>query len=166
MSVRGGVAVLCAAAVLSGCTDSEPSARPTAPTTTPTSPAPSLGPLGQPGCKPASPFSSMELQGTPGESGTSLYGLAFLRRDEPLRVGVDIKIAWRMTGKGDLNVDLIDPDGHPKALAWGPEAHGGSNYHRPGDEWGTGFELDQPGCWEIRMSRDASHASVWIDAKR
>lgn len=107
----------------------------------------------------------MELQGTPGESGTSLYGLAFLRTDEPLRVGVDIKVAWRMTGEGDLNVDLIDPDGHRKALAWGPEAHGGSTYHRPGDEWGTGFELDQPGCWEIRMSRDASHASVWIDAK-
>ena len=165
MSVRGVVAVLCAVAALSGCTDSEPAARSTPAVTTTPYPTPSLGPLGQPGCKPASPFSSMELQGTPEERGTSLYGLAFVRSDEPLRVGVDIKVAWRMTGKGDLTVRLIDPDGHPKALAWGPEAHGGSTYHRPGDEWGTGFKLDQPGCWEIRMSRDTSHASVWIDAQ-
>jgi hypothetical protein len=164
MNIRGGVAVLCAVAALSGCTDSEPSSRPTTtPTTTPY-PAPSLGPLGQPGCKPASPFASMELQGTPGESGTSLYGLAFVGEDE-LKVGVDIKVAWRMTGAGDLTVRLIDPDGHPKTLAWGPEIHGGSTYHRPGDEWGTGFEFDQPGCWEIRFARDTSHASVWIDAK-
>lgn len=165
MSVRGVVAVLCAVAALSGCTDSEPATRSTPAVTTTPYPTPSLGPLGQPGCKPASPFSSMELQGTPEERGTSLYGLAFVRSDEPLRVDVDIKVAWRMTGKGDLAVRLIDPDGHRKALAWGPEAHGGSTYHRPGDEWGTGFKLDQPGCWEIRMSRDTSHASVWIDAQ-
>ena len=156
--------IMAALVVLAGCTDSEPSSRPTATVTTTPYPAPSLGPLGQPGCKPASPFSAMELQGTPGERGTSLYGLAFVRASEPLKVGEDIKVAWRMTGKGDLNVRLIDPDGHGKALAWGPEAHGGSTYHRPGDEWGTGFKFDQPGCWEIQFSRDASHASVWIDA--
>jgi hypothetical protein len=106
----------------------------------------------------------MELQGTPYEPGTSLYGLVFVSADKALPVGVDIKVAWRMTGKGDLNVQLIDPDGRPKTLSWGPEAHGTSTYHRPGDEWGTGFELDQPGCWEIRFSSDASHGSVWVDA--
>ena len=163
MSIRGGLAVWCAVAALAGCTGSEP-ARPTAAATTTPTPAPSLGPLGQPGCKPASPFSSMELQGTPGEPGTSLYGLAFVSADEGLAVGVDIKVAWRMTGEGDLTVRLIDPDGLPKALEWGPEPHGGSTYHRPGDEWGTGFKLDRPGCWEIRFSRESSHASVWIDA--
>lgn len=149
---------------LAGCTGSEPSARPTATRTTTPFPAPSLGPLGRPGCKPASPFSSMELQGTPGERGTSLYGLTFLREGERLGAGEDLKVVWRMTGKGDLHVRLIDPDGHDKALAWGPEPHGGSTYHRPGDEWGTGFRLDRGGCWEIRFSRDASHARVWIDA--
>ncbi len=165
MAHRLLIAMIAAAlVVLAGCTDSEPRSRPAATATTTPYPTPSLGPLGQPGCKPASPFSSMELQGTPVERGTSLYGLAFVRAGESLKVGEDIKVAWRMTGKGDLNVRLIDPDGQDKALAWGPEAHGGSTYHRPGDEWGTGFKLDQPGCWELRMSRDASHASVWIEA--
>jgi hypothetical protein len=163
MRARAWIVVISAVIALAGCTDSEPSAHPT--TTATTSPSPSiLGPLGKPGCKPAPPFTSMELQGTPGESGTSLYGLAFLRAGESFAVGVEVKIVWRMTGTGDLDVRLIDPDGHRKALAWGPEPHGGSTYHRPGDEWGTGFEFDQPGCWEIRMSRDTSHASVWIDA--
>ncbi|WP_159540810.1 hypothetical protein [Aeromicrobium sp. 9AM] len=153
---------MCASAALAGCTGSEPAPRPSA-TTTPT-PAPSLGPLGQAGCKPASPFISAELQGTPEEAGTSLYGMVFVRSDGPLPVGESIKVAWRMTGKGDLTVRLIDPDGRRKKLDWGPEAHGGSNYHRPGDEWGTGFTLAKPGCWELRFSRDSSHASVWIDA--
>jgi hypothetical protein len=164
---RAWIVVVSAVIALAGCTDSERSVHPTTTTTTTTSPSPSpsiLGPLGKPGCKPASPFSSMELQGTPGEPGTSLYGLAFLQAGESFAVGVEVKVVWRMTGKGDLKVRLIDPAGRPKALAWGPEVHSGSTYHRPGDEWGTGFTLDQPGCWEIRFSRDTSHASVWIDA--
>ena len=156
------VIVVAMACALVACTDSEPSEHPTKTTITPY-PAPSLGELGQPGCKPASPFSSMELQGTPDERGTSLYGLAFMRADEGFTVGVDLKVVWRMTGTGDLAVRLLDPDGRATALDWGPEPHGGSTYHRPGDEWGTGFTFDQAGCWEIRFARDRSHASVWVD---
>lgn len=166
MSVRGWVVMVAVAVALAGCTDSEPATRPATKTTPSPSPSPtSLGPLGAAGCKPESPVSpTMEIQGTPAEPGTSLYGLAFLRVDEGFAVGVDIKVVWRMTGEGDLTVRLIDPDGRPKALSWGPEPHGGSNFHRPGDEWGTGFKLDQRGCWEIQFSRDTSQASVWIDA--
>jgi hypothetical protein len=161
--------------VAAGCTDSEPDARPTATVTT-TALAPSLGPLGRPGCDPESPRSSGssgtsgfgEIQGTPGEAGTSLYGLLMLRQGETLETGVDIKIVWRMTGSRDgvLAVRLIDPDGDRKALTWGPELHGGSTYHRPGDEWGTGIRFDKTGCWEIRMSTNAGHASAWIDVTK
>jgi hypothetical protein len=160
---RAGVVVALSAVVgLAGCTGSEPTVRPTVSATTS---AATLGPLGKPGCEPESPRSAMEVQGTPGEPGTSLYGLVMVRAGEALdQVGVDVKVVWRMTGEGDLNVRLIDPDGQRKALAWGPEVHGGSTYHRPGNEWGTGFVLDQPGCWEIRLSTDTSHASVWVDA--
>jgi len=106
----------------------------------------------------------MELQGTPAESGTSLYGLAFVKAGTALPIGESVKVVWRMTGTGDLTVSMRRPDGTRKRLDWGPEAHGGSTYHRPGDEWGTGFTLDRPGCWELRFSRGSSHASVWIDA--
>src|SRR5689334_5807898 len=102
-SLRHGVGALVAvvaAVALTGCTDSEPAARPRVTTTATPTPAPSLGPLGQPGCKPASPFSSMELQGTPAKSGTSLYGLAFVKAGTSLPIGESVKVVWRMTGTG------------------------------------------------------------------
>lgn len=79
------------------------------------------------------------------------------------RVGTDVKIVWRMTGDGDLNVQLLDPDGVPGELSWGPISHLSSNYERPGDEWGTGFVFDKPGCWEMRVSRDTTTATVWVN---
>ena len=31
------------------------------------------------------------------------------------------------------------PGGRTLRPVWGPEPHSGSSYHRPGDEWGTGW---------------------------
>jgi hypothetical protein len=165
LAALGAVLVLVIGAATGGCTDSEPDVRPTASATTTADPTPSFGPLGNPGCTPESPRSNDEIQGTPGEPGTTLYGLIMVREGEGLETGIDIKIVWRMTGSRDgvLAVRLIDPDGGPKALAWGPDYHGGSTYHRPGEEWGTGIRFDKPGCWEIRMSTNTGHASAWVD---
>ena len=46
----------------------------------------------------------------------------------------------------------------------GPDPHpGGSNWQRPGDEWGTTFDFPQPGCWQLQVTRGAGlTASVWI----
>jgi len=37
------------------------------------------------------------------------------------------------------------------------------HYARPGREWGTGFVLSSPGCWELRLATDTTAAGVWID---
>ena len=89
----------------------------------------------------------LNLPGSPGDP------LVIPATDEP------VKIVWRLTGDGDVAFNAIDPNGEPHELAWGPDAHGGSNWLRPGDEWGTGWLLDIPGCWTLEATRgDDSHS--------
>lgn len=74
----------------------------------------------------------------------------------PIEVGEEVKFVLRMTGEGDLDVSATQPDGSAGEIAWGPEAHGGSNFQRPGDEWGFGVTFTEPGCWTIEVSRTES----------
>jgi len=120
-------------------------------------------PLGAPGCRPPSPIGDLggafpEVSGTATEG--ELWGLLFA--EPPYRVGDEVKIAWRMTGTGDLQLTAIAPDGSPTPLAWGPEAHTSSNYDRPGDEWGAGYRFTQAGCWNLHAARDDTTADVWL----
>jgi hypothetical protein len=101
-----------------------------------------------------------EVQGI-GRDAT-IYGLVFLTHPGPVRAGEELKIVWRMTGQGDLSVSYFAPDGRPGVLTFGPERHGGSNYDRPGDEWGTGFSLDAAGCWHIHLERSVGSGDVWL----
>jgi hypothetical protein len=97
-------------------------------------------------------------------SGT-LYGLLFGERVPP-RTGDEVKIVWRMTGKGPLKVRLTAPNGKQKPLTFGPVAHGlGSSYQRPGEEWGTGFRFNASGCWHIRLIRSNNVGNVWLDVR-
>jgi hypothetical protein len=73
-----------------------------------------------------------------------------------------VKIVWRMTGSGPLKLAAYDPHGRHIALAWGPEAHGGSNYQRPGEEWGTGYRFRRPGCYHLTARRVEGSADVWL----
>jgi hypothetical protein len=76
-----------------------------------------------------------------------------------------LKIVWRLTGSGPLKVAFTDPTGTSKPLDFGPEPHTGfSSFRRPGDEWGTGFVFDEPGCWSIRLTRAGAKATVRITA--
>jgi hypothetical protein len=93
----------------------------------------------------------------------TLYGLVFLTHPAPVRDGDELKIVWRMTGQGDLTVTSTSPTGAAGVLTFGPEPHTGSSYNRPGDEWGTGFLFDEPGCWQIHLQRTVGSADVWID---
>ncbi len=101
-----------------------------------------------------------EVQGI-GRDAT-IYGLLFLTHPGPLRAGEELKIVWRMTGRGSLSVSYFAPDGRPGVLTFGPEAHSGSSYHRPGDEWGTGFSFDVAGCWRIHLERSVGSGDVWL----
>jgi hypothetical protein len=84
----------------------------------------------------------------------------------PPRAGDEVKIVWRMTGTGPLRVRLVGPNGRRKPLTFGPTAHGmGSSYHRPGDEWGTGFRFNTSGCWHIRLTRSDNVGNVWLEVR-
>ena len=93
--------------------------------------------------------------------GGQVAGLVF--GDLPARVGDEVKIVWRVTGRGDLEVASRRPDGSRAELVFGPELHESSNFVRPGDEWGTGFAFDVPGCWRIELRRDDVRAEVPVE---
>lgn len=80
----------------------------------------------------------------------------------PIHVREQVKIVWRMTGSGPLSLTTTSPQGDPVALRWGPEHHGGSTYHRPGDEWGAGYLFPSAGCWHLHAQRAAGSADVWL----
>ena len=123
-------------------------------------------PFGAADCTPASPLATSasgfpEVRGTT-TTGTSLYALVMPEHNIPLRAHDNVKIVWRMTGAGALSLVPTAPDGTERSPAWGPEAHDGSNYQRPGAEWGSGFVFATPGCWHIHATRTDSSADVWL----
>ncbi|WP_141396625.1 hypothetical protein [Microbacterium gorillae] len=74
-----------------------------------------------------------------------------------------MKLVVRVTGSGDLDPRLVDPKGVERQLAWGPVPHTESTYGRPGDEWGLGLPLNQPGCWALALHRgDSLVATLWF----
>jgi hypothetical protein len=93
-----------------------------------------------------------------GSTSVTLYGLLFTRYPIPARH--DAKIVWRLTGSGNIRFQGLGPEGQHIVPEWGPEPHGSSSWHRPGDEWGTGFRFPVGGCWTIRVSRGGSEATA------
>ncbi|NEK86080.1 hypothetical protein GCU60_09960 [Blastococcus saxobsidens] len=157
----GLLAVLCLGLV--GCTSDGAAPPPAAGSTAATGPDASDEPAAiegpsrtLAGCD-AEPIEPLEPFTVPAEGGT-VTGLAF--GEIPARVGDELKIIWRVTGAGDLAVRPVRPDGSEGDLVFGPEPHGGSNFSEPGDEWGTGFELDRSGCWRLELAREGVTATV------
>jgi hypothetical protein len=72
------------------------------------------------------------------------------------------KIVWRMTGSGSFRINAFAPSGTRVNPVWGPEKHIGSNWNRPGAEWGTGWFFWEPGCWEIRAVRGKTIGRVFL----
>jgi hypothetical protein len=97
----------------------------------------------------------------------SVWGLALGPGHIPPDAGDELKIVWRMTGQGPLRVAFTGPDGKRHSLVFGPEPHRrASTYHRPGDEWGTGFRFATKGCWHIHLARRTTAGDMWIDVHR
>ena len=120
--------------------------------------------LGEAGCRPPSPIAQGVVHGT--SSTASLYGLLMVADPLPVRAREDVKIVWRMTGSGPLRLSARDPQGTTVRLEWGPEAHSGSNFHHPGDEWGAGYVFRRPGCWQLHAARGRASADVWLRVRR
>jgi hypothetical protein len=95
-------------------------------------------------------------------SGGSLWALFF----QPLAPGGDgVKIVWRVTGTGAFSVKAYSPSGAMLAPDWGPQMHDGSNWDRPGDEWGTKFVFPTAGCWDLHVTRGQASGDLWMDVK-
>jgi hypothetical protein len=77
--------------------------------------------------------------------------------------GRNIKIVWRMTGSGDPTFSLIGPDGSQTGVPH--SVPHGSNWQRPGDEWGSIFFFRQPGCWHIHVERGEASADLWLSLR-
>lgn len=149
--------------LLTGCAPGAPSVGPPTsgvPPTGGTSPTGGAGWARRTGVPaPSCPASNIY---SPGPSGfevegagdRSLWALLFLTsNDGTLPARREVKIVFRMTGSGDLSIRAVGPNGQQLNPEWGPEAHGGSNWQRPGEEWGTGWVFPAAGCWTVQASR-------------
>lgn len=120
------------------------------------SPPAGFGPLGAAGCAPASPTSGYETFGT--ASGAEFWAL--VQFGEPV-VGKDVKIVYKLTSVLPQVFFAVAPDGRRVAADWF-QAHTGSNWNRPGFEWGAGFTFDVPGCWRIHAGTWPAQGDLWL----
>ena len=129
--------------------------------------------LGKEGCKPASPAAGPDrnfaIIGTPLAESASAAGL-FFKSDaassgDTAQPG-ERKFVVRVTGEGTLGAELAAPGGKPAPLEADPESHAREDLAGPGDEWEMNLKLDEPGCWELTLTRDADPtAAFWFEVQ-
>lgn len=139
-----------------------------------------FGALGAAGCTPASPrnrdqggqFAQSEIFGTAvgaqlwalaGSTATSLSDPATATLDGV--IGKQEKIIFRMTSGVPATFYAVAPDGTRVAPVWGPDPHSGSNWNRPGAEWGAGFVFTQAGCWQIHAASPPAQGDLWLSIR-
>lgn len=130
-------------------------------------PASTFVPLGEPGCLPPSPANATtgEARGRATIGDLWAVGLNPNLADPHAAIlkgvtGKPFKIVWRLEGSGDATFTAISPDGthHPPRDV---QMHG-SNWNRPGDEWGSTFDFTQAGCWQIHVERVNNSGDLWL----
>lgn len=147
------------------CSTNSPSSEPQT-LRTPTPASTITGPTnsGLKNCQPASPINDSsvgpEAQGT--GVNTELWALLMSTSGIPPQAKTDVKIVWRMTGDGNFNIVALGPHGMNISPTQGPIAHSGSNWNRPGDEWGSVFNFPVAGCWDLHATRDNAFGDVWL----
>jgi len=72
------------------------------------------------------------------------------------------KVVWRATGEGPFVAEASGPD-DVSIEPTGVVEHLGSNWDRPGDEWGTTWNFPQPGCWTFTITRGDDTAQISIE---
>lgn len=84
--------------------------------------------------------------------------------EPPFARGAEVKIVWRVTGTGDVDLAAISPSGERVLPIKGPLYHSTSTFDRPGDEWGSVFVFEELGCWELRIERGGvvGHVAVLV----
>jgi hypothetical protein len=116
-------------------------------------------------CQPASPMDipsvgPAEVQGT--ATNAELWALIMSTSGVPPLANTFVKIVWRMTNSDYLDLVALGPHGMKVPPSWGPDRHLGSNWNRPGGEWGTGFTFPVAGCWDLHATSDNAFGDVWL----
>ncbi|HLZ63373.1 MAG TPA: hypothetical protein VKR06_41090 [Ktedonosporobacter sp.] len=166
---RGKWYLLCLILLLAACaggptTTASPSPqKTTSGQVTPTPPLSSIPETCQPTALTTNTTTSIpEAQGK--ATNAELWAL-FFADPQSIHTGQEIKIVWRMTGSGDFQIVARHAGNIQVKPIWGPDAHGGSSWNRPGSEWGTGFNFPSPGCWDLHTTRGAASGDLWIMVK-
>lgn len=115
------------------------------------------------GCQPSkiqtSPNGFREIQGDMSSEG-ELWALLFF---ETAHANEEVKIVWRITGEGDgFEAQAQSEQGAILQPIW-KQYHEGSNWQRPGQEWGTGFNFPEPGCWTITVTHGETTGTISLD---
>lgn len=115
-------------------------------------------------CQPASPIDNSsvgpEVQGT--AINAELWALIMSTSGVPPLANTQVKIVWRMTNSDYLDLVALGPHGMRVPPAWGPDRHMGSNWSRPGGEWGSGFTFPMAGCWDLHATSNNAFGDVWL----
>jgi hypothetical protein len=93
----------------------------------------------------------------------AVWALVFSSARPDYRVGQSIKVVWHAAGSGPPKLLVVRPTGAHGALDFGPKGPRRSSYHRPGDEYGSGFTPDAPGCWQFSLRRGDVGADLRFD---
>ncbi len=153
--------------LLTACSTSSPASSPPAAQ----NPTPALSPTitgptapGLKNCQPASPIDNSsvgpEVQGT--ATNAELWALLQSTSGVPPRANTVVKIVWRMTNSDYLDLVALGPHGMKVLPSEGPARHLGSNWNRPGGEWGTVFTFPVAGCWDLHATSDNASGDVWL----
>lgn len=83
----------------------------------------------------------------------------------PPKAGIEDKTVWRLDGAhafGAPDFTLTGPAGQLGHLNWGPSEHPGSDWNRPGHEFGTGLLFPTAGCWKVHVTLDQLTGDVYV----
>jgi hypothetical protein len=127
-------------------------------------------PLGRSNCEPSSPITVGRV-GPPEAFGTTssgqLWALFFhgtLTNDSSAvfsgLVGSELKLVLKRTAGVGLTTATA-PDGTRRQPVW-QRAHASSTWERPGVEYGTGWQITEPGCWLIHVGSPDTGADLWF----
>ena len=94
---------------------------------------------------------------------TTMEAWALLYEPSPWTAGQEVKVVWRATGTGDFRVVAVGPGSQEVPPVSGPTKHCGSNWGRPGEEWGTFSRLNEPGRWQLRVQLGSSTATLPVE---
>jgi hypothetical protein len=119
--------------------------------------------LGSAGCHPPSPLETSNLGFPEAQATTQARDLWSLFLGGVPSVNEWSKIIWRdgESFHDPLQVVAFGPHGERQQPLF-LQQHGGSNWDRPGTEWGTAFKFPTTGCWDLHVTGGKTVGDIWV----